>query len=71
MTFSDFCEKYRGVRRTLLVVVNTWASAAVTVGLYQVAADGLGQADSWFLTTILAAAGAINGVYFHTREKSP
>lgn len=69
MTAKDFLEKYRGVRRTILVIVTLWATAAVIVGCYQVLFGGLGQADSWFLTTVLAAAGAIHGVYFHSRGK--
>lgn len=68
---KDFVNKYKGIRRTLLVLFCLLASLAVLVGCWQVVHGGLSQADSWFLTSVLGATSVPVGFYYHTRGKEP
>lgn len=67
MDIKAFCEKYRGVRRTVLAFCCLWTSAAVGVGLWAMYAKGLGASDTAFLTAVVALMQTPIVFYFHTR----
>jgi len=75
-TFSEgagkidlFCNKYKGVRRTILAFCVIWISAAVSVGLWAMLARPLTGPDAAFLTAIIALLNVPMGLYFHRRGK--
>jgi hypothetical protein len=69
MTFRDFTERYKGVRRTVLAFCVLWTSATVGTGLYVMLARELSAADTGFLTAVVALMNVPIAFYFHSRGK--
>ncbi|TQE93246.1 MAG: hypothetical protein FKY71_18310 [Spiribacter salinus] len=67
MSLKNFCENHKGVRRSIVVVMSLWISAAVGVGLYRL--TELTAESNTFLLAVLGLLSVPIGFYFHTRGK--
>ena len=67
MGVEAFCNKHKGIRRTILGFCVLWITAAVTVGLWAMLDRPLTGPDTAFLTAIIALLNVPMGLYFHRR----
>jgi len=68
MTFEEFFEKARGVRRSVLAVCIIWSSATIGSGLYLMFTRELNGAEVTFLTAVVALMQVPVAFYFQTRR---
>lgn len=69
MTFEDFCERFKGVRRSVLVICIIWTSVTIGFGLYALVSSGLSGPDATFLTAVVGLMQVPVAFYFQTRGK--
>jgi len=69
MTFEDFFERAKGVRRSVLVVCIIWSSVTIGFGLWALMSKGLSAPDATFLTAVVALMQVPVAYYFQTRRE--
>mgnify|MGYP005854010927 CR=1 FL=1 len=67
MSIESFCNKHKGIRRTILAFCVLWITAAVTVGLLAMLDRPLTGPDTAFLSAIIALLNVPIGFYFWRR----
>lgn len=69
MTFTDFIENYKGVRRTVLAICIAWTTAGITAGIYVMLQRPLTTPEASFLLGIIGLPQIAVNWYFQTRGK--
>jgi len=67
MGIETFCNRHKGVRRTILAFCVLWITAAVAVGLWAMLDRPLTAPDTAFLSAIIALLNVPIGFYFWRR----